>query len=304
MEERENDALQPPSDAFEAERLLDEVLGDVDETPLPSQEKSSSLYDDTKRAFIDALTESRDLLVGIVVEALQEVHRREYVEPEPDIPYDEHHHVMKLIFNLGVVGAIWIILSGVFIAVSGHPLRSGVAVVIYWAALILLAVLVSRTSRKLTGKRGARITRLMKIGWVAALVILGIAVILILASSGVMSVYTIGYLVVSATLVYITAREFFKWSQFHIYRTSGELHARRPASAFFFLNAIDETLILATVTTCELGRTWLEERLGMYKIEIDTAGDLDIYWNTLSFIKDGKRLQQTVLQGRHQALGI
>lgn len=262
---------------------------------------SEGLYIVIKQAIVDGFSELKPLFRELITEAIQASQEIDESEEEPEITYRSRYDRMKLIVRLTSILLVVAALSTLFILLSGQIVSVTVLVIVVWAISGGSYVFVRRRSDQFDGKRAVAAARALKTAWIVAVIIAFVLLIAVLGFLKVNIALGLIYGGLSLILMYFTAREIYKWSELWIYREGTQLVADRPVSNFFFLKPFHKVLLLQKVNQAELATTWLDTKLGYDRVMLNVEGELDKYWNTLTFIVDGPQLIRSVNQGAQQA---
>jgi len=301
---------------------IDDVSNPVDPTtepptiPLPTIDPLPSQI---AEGIVIALKELRPFLKELMIEVQQAMDFQHESEREPDVEYDRRFHMFKFITQIAGFAVAFVLLTIAYALFSGNPVVALIGVI----AISSLVVLGTRiiNARQLLIEDDASRKKFKKWSRAALIVLsfaLGLLLIVVEEAAGVSSYWSVIYLLVSTILLYVVLRFYYMWSRLHIVRDGGVLRAQRPGKDIFFLPELNRELILNNVNDCNYAQSWLEEKLGMYRILIrldaempdpnGSAEEKEAYrnakfWTNLKNIVDGPQLRKAIRQGSLQRRG-
>lgn len=260
--------------------------------------------------------------------ASSEEAQKEADQQNPEIEYRDRQHALRWVLELSVFVALFAGATYGYAVIAGNVFAPLIGVTSV-SLLILLGVRIS--SMYLDAKPDRRESKLQRFGarfvlfvYIAALCAVFVAV---MHSFGVDRLWSLGYLLLSFTLLYLSMAEHYKWSAL-VYRRAGSiLYAERPARSRYFLPTFNRRLILLNVNTCDERQSWFEEKvLRMYRIKLtidasmgESSSDYDSetagmspsqrkrhakeqlknarFWRDMRFIRRGHVLSAAIVQG-------
>jgi len=297
--------LPPDSEALSANSPLTEATAEATSTPsttpttpLPVKSATDDTYETMKRAFKDAVFELKDVLASIIADGIRAAEAINVAEEEPYIGYRERYQRIKFVL-LGLVPSILVgvIISASLVLLSGHILATTTALVFIWAVGVVTRLLIERRQAKSDAKNIKVLTTTLRLIWYVGVIVLSGILGILLVSRGVEASFLIGYTVLAIILLYVIAREHYKWSALWIYREDIFLIAARPLSKRFFLKEFYEQLMLQELVDNKKTPTFVEGVFKIGRVFLNVPGDEDNYWNTLSFIKNPNQLIAAANQG-------
>lgn len=264
-----------------------------------------------------AFEELRPRIIEMLVEAQRTMDTQLEGEREPDIDYNERRHVFKVIAELSGFVVAYALLTIAYVLFAGN-LGAALLGVLTISVIIMLGVrfINNRQARieddveRNQYKRWSRLTLVLLSFALCALFVV------VAESVGVNAYWSGAYVVMSVILLYFSLRLYYIWAKLRIVRDGDMLRAERPEKGIFFLPTLKRKLYLRNVNNTDTAQTWLEEKLGMYRILIrldaempdpnGTAEDKEAYrnamfWTNLKYIVKGNQLSDSIEQGsRHR----
>ena len=315
----EKEADETPTeriDSVEEEPVIKEASNEPPTTPLPTIDPQTRVFADAIKL---AFTELRPKIIDMLLEVQRSVDLQHESEKEPDIEYHRRLHAFKVIIQLAGFGFAFVVLTGAYAYLAGNIGAALVGVLIISSAIVFGARFINKKQATIededTRRKFKRWTR-------AALIVvslaLGVLFLIVEEFVGVSSYWSAAYLVISVVLLYFALMQYYKWSRLDIVRDGGVLRAQRPAKGVFFLPTLSRELYLNNVNDCNYAQTWIEEKLGMYRILIRLDADMPDpkgspeekeayrnakFWTNLKFIVNGKQLRDAIRQGSLQRKG-
>jgi hypothetical protein len=274
------------------------------------------------RTVADAIKLAFRELRPAIMEMLLEVQRvRDFQhesEKEPDIEYIRRLHGFKVVIQLASPALLFAILTACFVLAAGNFLASFVGVLVVGTAIAWGARFVSQLTTREYEEGVVRFSRWARLGFVAGALVLCAAFVLTLEQFGVNTYWSAAYVAISLGILYFSLRLLYMWSHLYIVRDGGVLRAQRPEKGVFFLPTLSRELYLNNVNDCNYAQTWIEEKLGMYRILIRLDADMPDpsngpeekeayrnakFWTNLKFVVDGRQLRDAIKQGSFQRKG-
>lgn len=311
-DDQEPDPLEAEESGIHAdeEPESDAESTDSPTVPIPTvDEYVRSIADGFKLAF----EELRPQIIEMLVEAQRTMDTQLESEREPDIEYSERRHVFKMITELSGFVVAYTLLTIAYVLFAGNPGATILGVLIVSGAVVLgVRFINNRQARIEDDAERKQYKRWSRLALVLVSFVLCVLLIVVPELVGVNSYWSGGYVVTSVVLLYFGLRLYYMWARLRIVRDGDTLRAERPEKGIFFLPTLKRKLYLRNVNNTDTAQTWIEEKLGMYRILIrldaempdpnGTAEDKEAYrnamfWTNLKYIVKGNQLSDAIEQG-------
>jgi len=306
-----------------------DVISSIDESSAPVEPEVNpptiplDVQDPMTRQIADgiklALKELRPFLKELMIEVQQTMDMQHESEREPDVEYDRRFHVFKFIAQASGFVVTFVLLTIAYALFTGNFGAAIVGVVLISGAVTFGARFINSRQAIIEDEiKRIKFKRWSRVALVALSLGLGLVFIVVEELVGISSYWSVAYLLVGIALLYVSLRFYYMWSRLHIVRDGGVLRAQRPGKDIFFLPELNRELLLNNVNDCNYAQSWLEEKLGMYRILIRLDADMPdprqskedkesyknaMFWTNLKYIVDGPQLRKAIRQGSLQRRG-
>lgn len=282
-----------------------------------SNPEESQPTDTPTRVIADAIKlaffELKDDIFKLLIEVQTTFDDEKDAERDPEIEYSHRLHVFKAVVDLSGYVLAFLLVTFVYTYNAGNFFASLVGVVSLLVLMTIIIRLAYQRQQFYNDREDVRkFKRLSRIAIALIGLVLSFCVIVLLGFAGVRTDWSTSYLAVSAVILYFMLRKYYMWLRMTITRDGGILRAERPEKGIFFLPTFNRELYLHNVNKCEYAQSWIEQKLGMYRILMSLDTDMPdrngnaqekelykrmVFWTNLRYVVDGNQLKNAVHQG-------